>query len=142
MPRQESAGSLREWVEEETRHIDVVASWENLNDTYDVLRLTDPLSDTERLEEYKWIVQQMNSFLTKIRTKLLSCKDMETMVDMLTTSFTPMGKVELGTRRALVYQKLRQQWMGTMIQRLRLTMAQEAEQAKEEQDGWRDWTDD
>ena len=142
MPRQESAGSLREWVDEETRHIDVVASWESLNDTYDTLRLADPLSDTERLEEYKWIVQQMNSFLTKIRTKLLSCKDMEAMVDMLTASFTPTGKVELGTRKALVYQKLRQQWMGTMIQRLRLMLAQEAEQAKEEQDGWRDWADD
>lgn len=141
MPRQESAGSLREWVEDETRHIDVVASWESLNDTYDALRLTDPLSDTERLEEYKWIVQQMNSFLTKVRTSLLSCKDTEAMVDMLTATLNPKGKVELGTRRSLVYQKLRQQWMGMTIQRLRLMMAQETEEAEEEDDGWRDWAD-
>ena len=89
MPGPESTTSIRDWVDEETRHIDVVASWESLCDTYDTLRFTDPLSDAERLEEFRWIVQQMNSFLTKIRTKLLSCKDMEAMVDMLTASFTP-----------------------------------------------------
>lgn len=133
MPRQESAGSLREWVEEETRHIDVVASWESLNDTYDALRLTDPLSDTERLEEYKWIVQQMNSFLTKMRTRMLSCKDLEAMVEMLGTSFTPTGKVDLSARRALVYQKLRQQWVRTEIMRLQTMLAQDME--TEEKDG-------
>lgn len=133
MPRQESAGSIREWVEDETRHIDVVASWENMNDTYETLRLTDPLSDAERLEEYKWIVQQMNSFLTKTRTRLLSCKDLEAMIEMLGASFTPTGKVELGTRKALVYQKLRQQWIGTEIRRLQTMLAQEME--TEEKDG-------
>ena len=133
MPRQESAGSIREWVEEETRHIDVVASWESLNDTYDMLRFVDPLSDAERLEEYKWIVQQMNSFLTKMRRSLLSCKDPDAMVEMLGTSFTPMGKMDLSARRALVYQKLRQQWVRTEIMRIRTMQAQETE--TEEQDG-------
>jgi hypothetical protein len=131
MPRQESAGSIHEWVDGETRHIDVVASWESLNDTYDMLRFTDPLSDAERLEEYKWIVQQMNSFLTKMRTRLLSCKDLEAMVEMLRTSFTPTGKMELSTRRALVYQKLRQQWVRTEMTRLQAMLAQK----EEEQDG-------
>lgn len=127
MTGQESATSIREWIEEETRHLDVVASWESLCDTYDTLRFTDPLSDTERLEEYKWIVQQMNSFLTKIRTKLLSCRNVETMVEMLGTSFTPVGRVDLSARRALVYQKLRQQWVRTTMMRLQVMMAQEME---------------
>ena len=134
MPRQESTISVKDWVEEETKHIDVVASWESLNETYDALRLTDLLSDAERLEEYKWIVQQMNSFLTKMRTKLLTCKDFETMIEVLGTSFTPMGKVELNARRALVYQKLRQQWVRMEMTRLQTMLAQETE----EQDGWGD----
>lgn len=133
MPRQESVGSLREWVEDETRHIDVVASWESLNDTYDVLRLADPLSDSERLEEYKWIVQQMNSFLSKMRTRMLSCKDIEAMIEMLSTSFTPTGKVDLSTRRSLVYQKLRQQWVRTEMVRLQTMQTQQME--TEEKDG-------
>lgn len=133
MPRQESVGNIQEWVDRETRHIDVVASWESLCDTYDALRFTDQLSDAERLEEYRWIVQQMNSFLTKMRTKLLTCKDIEAMLDLMETSFTPAGKVELSTRKSLVYQKLRQQWLRT--QTTRLQMMQEMQEG-EDQDGW------
>lgn len=137
MPRQESVGSIRDWIEEETRHIDVVASWESLCDTYDALRFTDQLSDAERLEEFKWIVQQMNSFLSKTRTKMLSCKDIEAMVTMLSSSITPTGKVELAERKSLVYQKLRQRWMMTKISELSLMQAQQ-EETEEEQDGWGD----
>lgn len=126
MTGQESITSIRDWVDEETRHIDVVASWESLYDTYDMLRFTDSLSDAERLEEFKWIVQQMNSFLTKIRTKLLSCKDVETMIEALGTSFTPAGKMELSSRRTLAYQKLKQQWLRTEMMRLS-TMIQASE---------------
>lgn len=125
MPRQESTTSIRDWIDEETRHIDVVASWESLCDTYDALRFTDQLSDAERLEEYKWIVQQMNAFLSKIKTKLLSCKDMEAMIEMLGASFTPTGKVELSTRRSLVYQKLRQQWIRTTVMKLQTIRMEE-----------------
>ena len=132
MTGRESTTDVREWVDAETTHIDVVASWESLCETYDALRLTDPLSDAERLEEYKWIVQQMNAFLTRIRTTLLSCKDLEAMTEVLGTSFTPTGKVELSTRRSLVYQKLRQQWVRTTLNRL-MTMRQTME--TEDMDG-------
>ena len=123
MPRLESATDL---VDQETRHIDVVASWENLNDTYDTLRFSDDLADDERLEEYKWIVQQMNAFLSKMRAKLLSCKDEDAMTELLSVSVIPQGKVNLSTRRALVYQKLRQQWVRMMAMKLNMM--------KEEQD--------
>lgn len=140
MPRLELTGDVREWVDEETRHIDVVASWESLCDTYDALRFTDPLSDAERLDEFKWIVQQMNVFLTKVRAKLLSCKDLEAMAEVLGNSFTPSGKMDLSARRALVYQKLKQQWVRTELARLQelARMMQE----KEEQDGWTERGDD
>lgn len=128
MTEQESTTSIRDWVEEETRHIDVVASWESLCETYDALRFTDPLSDAERLGEFKWIVHQMNGFLTRVRTRLLTCKDVEAMVDLLGTMYTPAGKVELDERRALVYHKLRQQWIRTEIMRLQTMMGG--------QDGW------
>ena len=133
MTGQESTTSIRDWVEDETRHIDVVASWESLCDTYETLRFTDPLSDAERLEEFRWIVQQMNSFLTRMRSKLMSCKDMDAMLELLRASFTPAGKVDLSSRRALVYQKLRQQWVSTAMSGVMIMMEME-----EEQDGWQD----
>lgn len=123
---------IRGWIDSETTHIDVVASWESLCDTYDALRFTDPLSDVERLDEFKWIVQQMNSFLTKMRTKLLSCRDLSTMIEALSSSMQPAGRMDLSARKALVYQKLRQQWIRTAIMRLQV-MAQEMEM--EEEDG-------
>ena len=136
MPRQESVGSVHDWVERETTHIDVVASWESLCGTYEALRFTDQLSDAERLDEYKWIVQQMNSFLSKVRTRLLSCRDIDAMLEMLGSTFTPAGKVELSTRKALVYQKLRQQWIRKSMAELQVMRLQTEE--TEDQDGWAD----
>lgn len=112
--------SLHDWVDLETRHIDVIASWENLCSTYDALRFSDPLPDVDRLEEYKWITQNMNRFLTKMRNKLLTCINREAMIEVLHRSLNPTGKVELGTRQALAYQKLRQQWIMSAITKLNL----------------------
>ena len=109
---------LNDWVDVETRHIDVVASWESLCAAYDTLRFTDPLSDDERLGEFKWITHQMNGFLSKMRTKLLSCKDREAMIEVLQSSFSPTGKMELDQRRALAYQKLKQQWVKSALMQL------------------------
>ena len=139
MQTQESVTSIRDWIEGETRHIDVVASWESLCDTYDALRFTDQLSDAERLGEYKWIVQQMNSFLTKIRTKLTSCRDIAAMIEMLGASLVPAGKMELSERKALVYQKLRQQWVRTTMAQLQVILEEQVE--TEEQDGWREYAE-
>ena len=134
MQGQESVGSLHDWVDAETRHVDVVASWESLCDTYDSLRFADQLSDAERLEEYRWIVQQMNSFLSKIRTKLMTCKDTEAMMDLLNVTYTPANQADLKTRKALVYQKLRQQWVKMAMTSLHMMMQEE----QEERDGG-DW---
>ncbi len=129
--QESTTDDILSWVDEETRAIDVVASWESLCDTYDVLRFTDRLSDADRLEEYRWIVQQMNIFLSKMRKSLLTCKDRKAMAELLETKMVPVGKVDLTTRKALVYQKLRQQWVRMAITRLQTTQ-------KEEQDGWQD----
>lgn len=115
--------SLYDFIDAETTRIDIVASWENLCGTYDVLRFSDPITDTERLEEFKWIVHQMNMFLTRTRTKLLTCRDIEAMIDLLSRSYVPVGKMELNERRALAYQKLKQQWLSSII--TRLTMMEE-----------------
>lgn len=141
MSRQESAGSIRKWVEEQTEHIDVVASWESLCSTYEAMRFTDPLSDAERLGEFKWIVQNTNSFLTKIRTSLLACKDLESMAQMLGTKVVPAGRVELNDRKALVYQRLRQQWVTRSVMALQEMIRRETETEKGETDGWPDRDD-
>lgn len=109
---------LHDWVEEQTRQLDVVASWESLCDAYNVLQFSDPLSDTVRLEEYKWIIKEMNKFLTRMRKKLMSCRNPDSMLDAMKNSFTPSGQVQIEGRRSLAYQKLRQRWILQMIAQL------------------------
>lgn len=128
---------LHDWVEQETRALDVVASWESLCDTYRALEFSDPLSDTVRLEEFKWIIKQMNQFLARQRKKLLSCRTSEAMMEVLTMSFTPEGKVNIDQRKALAFQKLKQRWIVTMMARLKqLTI--ELKEMEESEDGWTD----
>lgn len=122
---------LHDWVEEETRQLDVVASWESLCDTYRALEFSDPLSDTVKLEEFKWIIREMNKFLTRMRSKLMSCKDLAATMDLLEGSFVPTGKVNIDGRRSLAYQKLRQRWVTRM-----LMMAREIETKEVEDDGY------
>lgn len=119
---------LNDWIDEETRHIDVVASWENMCAAYDSLRFSDPISDIQRLEEFKWIVHQMNVFLSRTRTKLMTCKNSEAMSEILGNAMNPSGKVELNDRKSLAFQKLRQQWIMTMLSKLSMmTEADEPE---------------
>lgn len=125
---------LNDLVEHETRALDVVASWESLCDCYRVLEFSDQITDATRLEEYKWIIKEMNKFLTRIRNKLITCKDAEAMVTVLMESFTPSGKVNIESRKALAFQKLRQRWIYGMIPEIQ-RMQEESE------DGWTDGYD-
>lgn len=125
---------LHDWVERETRALDVVASWESLCSTYRVLEFSDPLNDSVRLEEFKWIIKQMNAFLTRQKKALIQCKDQDAMMVMLSKSLTPDGKVNLDSRKALAFQKLRQQWVMQMMSALEQVMETEGES----DNGWSD----
>ncbi len=112
--------SVHDWIDYETRHVDVVASWESMCSAYDSLRFNDELSDMERLEEFKWITHNMNTFLTKVRTKLLSCEDSDAMQEVLQRALHPSGKMELPDRKTLAYHKLKQQWIMTMMSKVKM----------------------
>lgn len=116
---------LEEWAIEETRSLDLVASWESLCDTYKALAFVDPISDGVRLEEFRWIIREMNKHLTRARKRLLSCKDLDSMMGCLSDMFTPAGDVKITGRRELAYQKLRQSWVRQMMAQVSQMMEQE-----------------
>lgn len=129
---------LHNLIDEETRALDVVASWEELCSTYRVLEFSDPLSDTVRLEEFKWIIKEMNKFLTRMRKKLMTCRTFEITKQALNDSFTPTGSVNIDNRRSLAYQKLRQAWIMTMIANLNQKEQEQIDRIIEEglDNGW------
>lgn len=109
--------ALHDWVEDETRALDVVASWETLCDVYRTLEFNDPLSDTMRMEEFKWIIGEMNKHLSRARRKLLTCTDPETMIEVLSKMYVST-EAKVSNRMDLTYHKLRQMWVSKMIARL------------------------
>lgn len=109
--------ALHDWVENECRALDVVASWETLCDVYRTLEFNDPLSDAMRMEEYKWIIGEMNNHLSRARKKLLNCTDPENMMEALTNMFVSNG-AKVSNRMDLTYHKLRQMWVSRMIAKL------------------------
>ena len=113
--------ALHDWIVEETRALDVVASWETLCDVYRTLEFNDPLSDSMRMEEYKWIIGEMNKHLSRARKKLLTCKDPSSMKEVLEGMFTSTDAV-VSNRMNLTYHKLRQLWVTKMITRMDMLM--------------------
>ncbi len=111
---------LHDWVESETHGLDVVASWESLCDTYRVLEFADPISDGTRMEEYKWIIKEMNKHLTRARKQLLMCKDLDSTRETLKKMFTPIGSVNITNRADLAYHKLKQRWVIQMLAQLEM----------------------
>lgn len=112
--------ALHDWVEDETRQLDLVASWESLCETYRALEFSDQLTDSVRMEEFKWIVKEMNKHLTRARRKLMTCKDAESTRDALAEMYSTATQVS--SRQELAYHKLRQMWVGRMLATLGTVM--------------------
>lgn len=121
---------LHDWVERETRALDVVASWETLCDVYRTLEFQDPISDAMRMEEYKWIIAEMNKHLKRARNKLLSCPDPENMMEVLSGMFIST-EAKVSNRMDLTYHKLRQMWVSRMMARLNTMTEMMREEAKD-----------
>ena len=130
--------ALHDWIENECRALDVVASWETLCDVYRTLEFNDPLSDAIKMEEFKWIIAEMNKHLKRARNKLLTCKDPDSMRETLSRMFVSTGST-VTNRMDLTYHKLRQMWVSRMITQLDMMMETiKAEQEDGRTDFWND----
>lgn len=125
---------LDERVRNETRHLDLVASWETLCDIYDALRFHDAVSDAMRLEEFKWIIQETNKFLTRMRNGLAKAKDYRSAVEYLGNQFKSQEAKAINSRQSLAYNKLRQRWAMQLATQFSMR-AEELEEEGEDLDG-------
>ena len=127
---------LAAWSENETRHLDLVASWEAMLSIYDQLGFQDTLTDSLRLTEYKWIITEINKFLTRTRTALHKTRTLQDAIDYLQSQLNTRDTNMIKERQQLAFQKLRQQWVLTSIHTLMAQQEQlrqqELEQEREE----------
>jgi len=126
------SNSFIEWITNETRSLDIVASWETLCNVYKILEFTDDISDMAKLEEFKWIIREMNKHLTRARKKLLSTQREEDLEETLRSMYTPSGQTTISSRRDLAYHKLRQRWIDQMIINLNMMMMEEDKDGSEQ----------
>lgn len=106
---------LHNWAFANTQHRDLVASWEELLVVYDNLRFTDPVSDELRMIEFKDIIGEVNKFLTKTRKALLDVQSVDAALGYLQSVAFIKDSTQIKTRKALAYQKLKQQWIFSAI---------------------------
>lgn len=124
--------AIREWAERECAYLDVVASWETLCEVYDQLRFTDPISDAVRIEEFRWVIAEVNKFLTRFKKKVVTCRTIEDAIDLVSESMSPQGTISLDQRRKVAYHKLRQRWLSMAGKQLTYMMEKADETEKEE----------
>lgn len=111
MPDIRETNFLNQWIDRSTRHIDMVASWERLVDIYDQLSFVDSLTDQDRMSEFGDIVREINRFLSRMRKKLSTAKDIDAALCILSDSYGIGKNVVIDTRTSIAFQKLKQQWV-------------------------------
>ena len=119
------------WVDEECRHLDLVASWNTLVEQYDSYKFTDGITDQQRLMEFKQVIKETNKFLTRMRNALGKVADIDSAIEVLIKQFDSKDTENIVERWQLLYNMLKQSWIRTHIQQL-----QDMNDQREEQDEW------
>lgn len=119
------------WVDEECRHLDLVASWNTLVEQYDSCRFTDGITDQQRLMEFKQVIKETNKFLTRMRNALGKVADIDSAIEVLIKQFDSKDTENIVERWQLLYNMLKQSWIRTHIQQL-----QDMNDQREEHDEW------
>lgn len=109
---------LAEWVEKECRHLDLIASWEELLNIYTTLSFIDPINDEIRLKEFKDVIAEINKFLTRMKTGLDNTRDLESAIEFLKKHADTKEVNKITTRTSLTYNKMRQLWVMSGIRHL------------------------
>lgn len=109
---------LSNYIQAETTPFDLISSWENLGSIYSSLGFTDELTDERRIEEFKWIIKEMNKFLTRERKALITARDEEAAFELLSKDVSPNGDTKLEQRKQIVFHKLRQSWVLRVMHNL------------------------
>lgn len=122
------------WVEDNCRHLDLIASWDELVYIYEQMKFLDVMNDDIRLSEFKEIIQETNKFLTRMQTGLRTCHDFESAIMFLKKYADTRDVGSIRTRAQLSYNRLRQQWVVQAMKVLDSTRQMFNMEREEEED--------
>jgi hypothetical protein len=88
-----------------------IAYWHEIKSVYESMGFSDDLSDSQRIEEYSYIAEQVNKFVSSKKTQVLRHGDnldrIEAEVEAIAAKLTDKAS----TRKQLVYIALRDSWV-------------------------------
>ena len=93
------------------QEIPLLGYWSVIRQIYDNMGFTDPMTDSQRIEEYSYISEQMHKFVSKKYNEIMQYED--DLVTMSEKVSDILDKVEENSRdrKTLVYYMLRDDWL-------------------------------
>ena len=89
---------------------DFQSMWFALNAKYKALDFHDDLTDTKRIEEYKYVVSQFRKFLENVRKTVDDCISVDEIQDVI--EYVLENSREYGKeRKEIVYNFVRDDWL-------------------------------
>lgn len=116
---------------------DFEGMWYAIKDEYHDLGFTDDLPDQVRIDEYKWITQQLRKYMFTKQDDIMKCDSVEAMVTMVDDL---IGKAEEygDERKKIVYNFMRDHWLYEVRNHLmnlieRINMQKELDDEREDE---------
>lgn len=110
---------LAEWADRECRHLDLIASWEELLSVYAAMGFRGPDTDDQQLVEFKAVITELNKFLTRMKNGLAKAQSVEAAIEFLSESAYATEMNQVKSRQGIAYNKLKQHWVMRSIMTLR-----------------------
>lgn len=111
---------------------DFEGMWFIIKNQYDELGFTDPMTDQQKIDEYKWIVQQLRKFMFTKQDDVLSCDSLESMVACVEKM---IGNAEEygDERKKVVYNFMRDHWLYELKDHLTMLLYELQEEVEEDE---------
>lgn len=108
---------IDEIILRDTEPVDMITSWTVLCDVYKQLAFIDQLTDEERIAEFKKVVKEINRFLTRARSGMLSARTDTDVVDWLIEETKPKPQANYDHRYQIAFYKLKQEWLTQQLRK-------------------------
>ena len=108
--------------------------WFIIKQNYEELGFSDPMTDQQKIDEYKWIVQQLRKYMFSKQDEIMACGSIEDMIDFVDML---IGKADeyAEERKKIVYNFIRDGWLYELRNYLSMLLyeAQDGQEAKEDE---------
>ena len=104
------------------REVPLLGYWQGIKRVYELMGFNDPMTDSQLIDEYSYISEQMRKFVSKKYNEVMQYED--DLAAMSEKVEEIIGKVDESSkeRKMLVYYMLRDDWLVQLYNIILMTM--------------------